>query len=37
MRKVTAIATPADTEEPKGKNKIWTKDPDGTPKTIDPK
>jgi hypothetical protein len=32
MRNVKTIATPADIEEPKGKNKIWTEDPDGTPK-----
>jgi hypothetical protein len=32
MRTVEIIATPADIEEPKGRNKIRTKDPDGTPK-----
>jgi hypothetical protein len=30
MRKVKIIATPEDTEEPRGKNKIWTEDPGGT-------
>ena len=32
MRNVKIIATPPDIEEPKGRNKIWTEDPDGTPK-----
>jgi hypothetical protein len=32
MRKVKTIDTPPDKDEKKGKNKIWTEDPDGTPK-----
>jgi hypothetical protein len=32
MRKVKIIATPQDKEDPKDKKKIWTEDPDGTPK-----
>jgi hypothetical protein len=32
MRKVKIIATPPDKEETKTSNKIWTQDPDGTPK-----
>ena len=32
MRKVKIIATPPDKDDSKGKNKIWTEDPDGTPK-----
>jgi hypothetical protein len=32
MRNVKIFATPPDIEEPKGRNKIWTEDPDGTPK-----
>jgi hypothetical protein len=32
MRKVKMIATPPDKEDPKAKKKIWTEDPDGTPK-----
>jgi hypothetical protein len=32
MRKVKIIATPHDKEDPKDKKKIWTADPDGTPK-----
>jgi hypothetical protein len=32
MRKVKIISTPQDKEEPKDKKKIWTEDPDGTPK-----
>jgi hypothetical protein len=32
IRKVKIIATPPDDDETKGKEKIWTEDPDGTPK-----
>ena len=32
MRKVKIIATPPDKDDTKGKDKIWTEDPDGTPK-----
>jgi hypothetical protein len=32
MRKVKIIATPPDKEDTKAKKKIWTEDPDGTPK-----
>jgi hypothetical protein len=32
MRKVNTIDTPPDSDETKGKKKIWTEDPDGTPK-----
>jgi hypothetical protein len=32
MRKVKIIATPPDKEDTKTSNKVWTEDPDGTPK-----
>jgi hypothetical protein len=32
MRKPKIIATPQDKEDSKAKKKIWTEDPDGTPK-----
>jgi hypothetical protein len=32
MRKVKTTATPPDKEDTKAKKKIWTEDPDGTPK-----
>jgi hypothetical protein len=32
MRKVKIIATPQDKEDSKATNKVWTEDPDGTPK-----
>jgi hypothetical protein len=31
-RKVKIIATPHDKGDPKDKKRIWTEDPDGTPK-----
>jgi hypothetical protein len=32
MRKVKTTATPPDKEDTKATNKVWTEDPDGTPK-----
>jgi hypothetical protein len=32
MRKVKTTATPPDKEDTKATNRVWTEDPDGTPK-----